>query len=165
MSTYEYKNKLYIVSECSIDEIPSHIERVFSYWAKDNTDIQVQKDLMEECITDGIALKITSNDMLLGSVYLLHIDKDTTSYTREDDYKGIQCFVKTKSAFALLMYHLREKLSVCRILFQPHCMNPVPFGKWLTESSIRNHYSFRIPIIANLYNKDLDRRIPDIKEV
>ena len=57
MKQYRYKGRIYLVTECTLEDIPSHIERVLSYWKSTNTDIDEQIKLLQNAVQHQIHLK------------------------------------------------------------------------------------------------------------
>ena len=58
MKQYNYNNKIYTVTNCTLEDIPSHIERVLSYWKSTNTDINQQIELLQNAVKSNTAFKV-----------------------------------------------------------------------------------------------------------
>ena len=48
MKQYTYKGRIYSVVKCVKEDIPSHIERVSSYWTADGVDVEQQTRLLKD---------------------------------------------------------------------------------------------------------------------
>ena len=62
MKQYRYKGRLYLVTECTLEDIPSHIERVLSYWTSANVDIKEQTKVLEEAVNNHTAFKVVNDN-------------------------------------------------------------------------------------------------------
>lgn len=77
MVNYFYRNQQYSVVPCSLEDIPSHIERVLSYWETTNTNINTQKFYLEECVKANEAFKVLNDkNESIACLYWKGIDKN-----------------------------------------------------------------------------------------
>ena len=52
MKQYTCKGRIYSVVKCVKEDIPSHIERVSSYWTADGVDVEQQTQLLGDRYRD-----------------------------------------------------------------------------------------------------------------
>ena len=71
MKQYSYNNKIYTVINCTLEDIPSHIERVLSYWKSTNTDINQQIELLQNAVKADTAFKVVDNDNVKAFIYMI----------------------------------------------------------------------------------------------
>ena len=147
MKQYTYKGRIYSVVKCVKEDIPSHIERVSSYWTADGVDIEQQAQLLEDCINNGIALQLVN-------------DKGNTQaviyglWMKCDDIKSHLLWIRSKKLFAILAWYLREHAYIKNIYFMPHSKSLIPFEFLVKPMSIRRFYSHNAPLVIDLYSPD-----------
>ena len=62
MKQYKYKGRIYLVTECTLEDIHSHIERVLSYWTSANVDIKEQTKVLKEAVNKHNAFKVVNDN-------------------------------------------------------------------------------------------------------
>ena len=145
MKQYIYKGKTYSIIKCIKEDIPSHIERVSSYWLTDNVDIQQQTVLLEECINKGLALQlINDKDKVQAVIYGLWI--------KGDDVKSHLLWMRSKKLFSILALYLRQHMYIRSIYFMPHGKSIIPFEFLVKPMSIRRFHSHNTPLVIDLYS-------------
>lgn len=145
MKQYTYKGRIYSVVKCVKEDIPSHIERVYSYWTDDKVDIEEQTSLLLNCINNGRAIKlIDSTNRTQAVIYFLQVkDGEITSHL---------LWTRSKKLFAILAYYLRTHLNVAKVFFMPHSKTFIPFEFMVTPQSIRRFHSHNMPLIIDLFS-------------
>ena len=147
MKQYAYKGRIYSVVKCVKEDIPSHIERVSSYWTADGVDVEQQTRLLEDCINNGIALQLVN-------------DKGSTQaviyglWLKCDDIKSHLLWIRSKKLFTILAWYLREHAYIRNIYFMPHSKSLIPFEFLVKSMSIRRFYSHNAPLAIDLYSSD-----------
>lgn len=146
MKQYDYKGRIYLVTNCTLEDIPSHIERVLSYWETANVDVEEQTAALEKAVNEGTAFKLVDdNDELQAVIY----------YTTLKRHKGQSnlLWFKDKRMFAILCYYLRLTANMHFIYFLPHTKDFIPFQFIVQDNSIRHFHSHGTPLEINLYSK------------
>lgn len=146
LAQYELNNKLYTLEYCIEDDIPSHIQRVLSYWEKAKVDIEEQTEQLKECVASRTALKIVdSNNETMCCIYF-----------RADDIHTVQCYllwIGNKKIFSMICFYLRQHSEIENLYFYPHFMDIVPFRFVVDEKSIRMYYNNNTPLLINLHSQ------------
>ena len=142
---YKLKNKVYVLSECTKELIPSHVERVLAYWETDNTDVTLQSNMMKLSIDQHLALQITDeNNELCLAVY-------TNRYKQaEHVVNGRMLYAKAKRFIAMFLDYYKNNLEIAKILFMPHHVPPIPYKFIVETHSIKQYHSRRTPLIVDL---------------
>ena len=146
MDKYMYKGKVYSVVECTLEDIPSHIERVFSYWESANVDITEQIKLLENAVNAKTAFKLIDEDgNTEAAIYYEHLFiQSVTSYF---------LWFKDKRMFAMLCYFLRMRKYLRYIHFLPHAKNYIPFEFIVELDSIKAFHIHGTPLRIDLASK------------
>lgn len=142
---YQLRNKIYSVVDCSVEDIPSHIERVSSYWEESNTDIWYQSQLMKLAIDEGLALRVLDNteEERLAIYIVLHRNSEHTA-------NGCLLYTKDNRSLAMALDVYKRDKEIAKIFFMPHKLPPVPFSDIVEISSIRKYHDFRKPLEVDL---------------
>lgn len=147
MKQYRMKNKVYTVSECSNEDIPSHYERVLSYIEDTDAD-DIQTSMMLSILMHS-AIKITDeNGELHSFIYCLPI-----SSVR---YRVIAIWFERKPILAIMINYAKKYRNVEALDF--HTKNDVcklPYLFILSETSIRNHLEFNEPLLIKFNDKEV----------
>ena len=147
MKQYTYKGRIYSVVKCVKEDIPSHIERVSSYWLADNVDFTEQTRLLEDCINRGIALQLLNDKGKVQAViYGL--------WLKCDDIKSHLLWIRSKKLFTILAWYLRQHVYIKNIYFMPHSKSSIPFEFLVKPLSIRRFYSHNAPLVIDLYSSN-----------
>ena len=140
-------SKVYSVVPCTFEDIPSHTERVLSYWKDDSVNIEEQIELLNKSIESNKSFKlINENNIELVTIYCNELKRQV-----------MQCnlqWIKSKTFFSILSYHLRQYENIRVIQFKPHSKNCIPFEFILNSSSIRTFYSHNTPLAIDLYSRN-----------
>lgn len=146
MQQFEYKGRIYTVTNCTKEDIPSHIERVLSYWQDCHVNVEEQKEALKEAVENNTAFKVVND---LGE------DEASIYYIRENPWTGISnlLFFNNKRVFVILGYYLRIFICLTNIYFLPHTKNYIPFEFIVEDSSIRLFHSDGTPLEIDLYSK------------
>ena len=163
---YQLRGKVYTIADCSESEIPSHLERVSSYWGQYIEDLNTQIPRLKQCIDKGIAVKmLDENGECQLICYLSSSPRDKVIYNG-------QCFwVADNRSIAMLAHWLIYDKQVAMVFFMPFNMNPVPFKKIVEDMSMRKHNNFHTPLKIDLVkgkaNKFMNKyfTLYDIKEL
>ena len=125
---YQLRDKVYTIADCSESEIPSHLERVSSYWSKSIKDLSTQIPRLKQCIDEGIAVKmLDENDECQLICYLLYSPRDRVIAL------GQYFWVTNNRCMAMFLHWLKHDKGVAMAFFMPFNMNPVPFKKIVEE--------------------------------
>lgn len=149
MKRYEYQGRIYSIVRCKDEDIPSHIERVSSYWEEDNVNIDSQYLLLHDCIKNGLSLQLIN-------------DKGNTQAVIYSQYKGYDnvvsylLWIRSKRMFGILGWYLRQYEYIKNIFFMPHS-NDIPFEFVVKPMSIRKFHSHGTPLVIDLYSPNNER--------
>ena len=145
MKQYKYRNRIYTVTNCTNEDIPSHIERVSSYWLTSNVNVKEQTELLETCVKEGIAIKLVNDKNITQcAIYCLHL--------KEGEVKSHLLWTKSKKLFTMLAWYLRTHLDIAKIFFMPHNNTYIPFEFMVTPQSIRRFHSHNAPLVIDLFS-------------
>lgn len=144
-----YKGKIYSVVECTLEDIPSHIERVFSYWDSAGVDITEQTSLLRKAVENHTAFKVINEEGITeAAIYYEHIYlQSVTSY---------YLWFKDKRMFAILCYFLRMRKYLHYIYFLPHTKNYIPFEFVVDLDSIKAFHINGSPLRIDLTSRKSD---------
>lgn len=141
---YNYDNNIYTVSNCTYEDIPSHIERVLSYWK--DTDIDKQKELLTIAINSNTAYKLVDiNNISKSMIYCVPLQKQTVMSNL--------FWFENKRMLAMLAYYLTTSTNISKILFMPHTKDRIPFSFLVEDTSIRLFHSHNTPLEVDLHSK------------
>lgn len=146
MKQYNYDNKVYTVINCTLEDIPSHTERVLLYWKSTNTDIDEQIKLLQDAVKANTAFKVIDDTgTTKACIYynLLHWQTGQSNYL----------WFENKRMLAILSYYLRMYCNLVKLLFKPHSKTYIPFSFIVEDSSIRLFHSHDYPLEVNLWSK------------
>lgn len=146
MKQYEYAGRIYTVTTCTKEDIPSHVERVLSYWQECDVDISEQIKALEDAVQSNTALKVIND---LGETESAIYFKKLKAH----DVQSNLLFLNNKRMFAILCYHLRVVTSLRAIYFLPHTKDYIPFEFVVDDYSIRLFHSHNRPLEINLFSK------------
>lgn len=146
MKQYIYQGNIYSIAYCTLEDIPSHIERVLSYWESTNVDLDKQRALLEEAINNQTAFKLVdANNNTMAVIYYIAITYDSG--------QSNLLWFKDKRMFAMLCYFLRLGANIHYIYFMPHSKNFIPFEFVVQDRSIRLFHSHNQPLKIDLYSR------------
>lgn len=146
MKQYEYQGNIYSISNCTLEDIPSHIERVLSYWESSNVNVDEQRTLLEKAVNEGTAFKLVDEqDKTMAVIYYSKITFDSG--------QSNLLWFKDKRMFAMLCYFLRLGANIHYIYFMPHSKDYIPFEFVVQDSSIRLFHSHNQPLKIDLYSR------------
>ena len=147
MKQYNYNNKIYTVTNCTLEDIPSHIERVLSYWTSANVDIKEQTKVLEEAVNNHAAFKVVNdNNETEAAIYFINMNN-------KHIVQSNLLFLNDKRMFAILCYYLRLTANIHKIYFKPHTKDFIPFKFIVNDSSIKLFHSHDKPLEIDLYSK------------
>ena len=143
---FSFEGRIYSVTRCKKEDIPSHIERVLSYWELVKVNIKEQAKLLEKAIDSDGAFKVVDDE---GK------DRAGIYYVPRNSMSGdcYYMFLDNKRMLAMLCYYLRMTVCLEELYFLPHTDRFIPFKFLVEESSIRNFYSYHLPLAINLSSK------------
>lgn len=145
MKQYKYQGRIYSIVDCKVEDIPSHIERVSSYWPSEI--IEDQTETLKDCIENGIAIQlINDKGKPQAVIYCLPI--------KEQEVKSHLLWIRSKRLFAILAWHLRTYLDISKVVFMPHSKDFIPFEFMVTPASIRRFHSHNMPLIIDLFSPE-----------
>lgn len=146
MKQYKYQGIIYSIVNCTLEDIPSHIERVLSYWESSNVNIDEQRTALEKAVNEGTAYKLV--DAENNTTAVIYYVK-TAFGTGQSNL----LWFKDKRMFAMLCYFLRLGANIHYIYFLPHSKNYIPFEFVVQDSSIRLFHSHNQPLKIDLYSR------------
>lgn len=139
--------KIYSVVPCTLEDIPFHTERVLSYWKETDVNIEEQIEYLAKSIESNKAFKlINDSNTELVIIYCNELKRQVM--------QSNLLWIKSKTFFSILSYHLRQYENIRVIQFKPHSKNYIPFEFILNDSSIRAFYSHNAPLIIDLYSRN-----------
>lgn len=140
-----FEGRTYSIADCSKDDIPSHTERVLSYWKSANVDVSEQLKLLEKCIESGTAFKVVDDE---GK------DRAGIYYVPRKVQEGdcYYMFLDNKRMIAMLFFYLRIVECLEALYFMPHTDNFIPFQFLIDKNSIRNFHSYHTPLRISFYS-------------
>ena len=150
MCKYHYRDKTYSIVPCSKEDIPSHIERVLSYWESTGTNIEYQKTLLEACIDAGTAIKIVDeNNNFYGCLYRKPIN----------DFEDLVHFIWFRNGLivALFLDYGYHHTQCMTLRYVPHQRFKISYARFLTRSNILEFYSNSPTINIDIRNYKLLR--------
>ena len=147
MKNYIYRNKTYTIDNCCNSDIPSHLEKVLSYYNPNEIDIQRQR--MEEAVYNGTAYKLVDED---GNTCVFAYYEQKTY----QDVNGIALWWNSLRLFAIFGVWFRGCTFNRYIHINPHKSTPV-FNFLVEDESIRNFYSEGTSLYIDLYSKKCNK--------
>ena len=150
MYKYYYRNTVYTIVPCSKKDIPSHVERVLSYWKSTGTDLHKQYKALEECVNTKKSFKIINNtsNKLIG-----------VCYWRPLNNKGIYqinyLFYTSGIALGIMIDYFWKHTDAKYDVFLPHQFTRLRNINWMSEKNVRDFYSKRKYTLIDLHNKSL----------
>lgn len=164
LARYSYRDKIYSVMPCSKKDIPSHTERVLSYWKSTGTNLNYQKVLLEACIDARTSIKVVDEEgNTLGCLYWKPIEGSI--------YLAHFVWFKNFIVLGIGLDYIYKNFD-CRMLrYVPHQRNKISYKSLLSIVNIRMFYGTNLAIDVDLTNpkiKHLYRRYyldKGIKEV
>ena len=166
MATYSYRDHLISIVPCSKEDIPSHIERVLSYWESTGTSIDCQKTLLEACVDAGSAIKVLDeSSKCLGCLYWKPLKN-------ESEYIIHYLWFKNSTIVGIMVDYVYRHTYCKTVMYVPHQRNKISYVKFLTRDNIRSFYSSYPAIVVNIRNTKINKiytryflNNPSIKEV
>jgi len=164
MYKYSYRNKIYSIVSCTEKDIPSHTERVLSYWKSTDTDIKKQYQLLESCIKVNTAFKVLDEtNNCCGCLYWKPLTKT--------DYTVYFAWYKNFIIVGIDLDYIYKYTSCQFIYYMPHQRHTLSYKALLTEQNTRIFYNSNEPIklditnykFNNIYKRYfLDKKIKEI---
>ena len=146
MEQYIYQGNIYSIVNCTLEDIPSHIERVLSYWESTNVDLDKQRTLLEEAVINQTAFKLVDeNNNTMAVIYYIKMTYDSG--------QSNLLWFKDKRMFAMLCYFLRLGVNIHYIYFMPHSKDYITFEFIVQDRSIRLFHSHNQPLKIDLYSR------------
>lgn len=137
-----FKNRIYTVLACTNNDIPSHTERVMSYWESTGTNLDTQLKLLEEAVEAQTAFKLVDDQgESKAFVYYLLNDSDITACNCH------LLYFTDKRMLAMLCFYLRICACIETLYFMPHNRDFIPFEFLVEDYSIRDFYSVSSPLV------------------
>ena len=145
MATYSYRNKLISIVPCSKEDIPSHIERVLSYWKSTDTNLEYQKTLLEACVDAGTAIKaVDDKGRSLGCMYWKPLNVN--------DYLIHFLWYRTGIIFGIGLDYV-YKHTRCRVAYyMPHQRKRISYSNLLMRDNVMQFYNTEDAIKVNIRN-------------
>lgn len=149
MIQYKMNNNIYTVSECTINDIPSHIERVLFYWS--DTNIDMNREYMKFEVSEHSTVKIEDTDNnLCACAYWLYLNKEIGRMT--------MLWFSRKPYAAMLADYARKHTTLRSIEFNPHTtIDKIPFRFGLSDYTVRRHNMTGLPLQCKLYGTELEK--------
>lgn len=148
MKSYKYRNEIYTISQCTVEDIPSHLERVSSYL--DTDELISHKKRMEDAVVANTAYKLVDSK---GNTKVF-------AYYEQMEYQvvnGIALWWSSLKLFAIFGVWFRTRTDIRDIYIKPHNNNLVSFQFLITDDSIRGFHFNRTPLILDMYTKKCNK--------
>lgn len=150
---YLLKDKVYFLKQCTYEDIPSHLERVSSYWEQMGMTLPaLMEDKLKKSVKGGYAYKVVSEDTgeCMAFLYLERIDVGqffcTTMYMVRKVYIAmIFRYLKrinTRYLFFVPVNHLQED-----------AITNIPFRNMLSDMEIRIYQATKKYIKIDMNSK------------
>jgi len=148
MNKYIYNNKTYTIELCTLEDIPSHVEKVSLYWNRNEERIQV--DRMINAVENGTAIKLVDED---------NETKVFAYYEQisESESNGIALWWSSIRLFAILGMWFRRYTFNHYVYITPHKEGLATFEFLVENQSIRNFKKKGTPLVLNLYSIKTER--------
>lgn len=148
MKQYLYKGIVYSVIPCDEKDIPSHIERVYSYWTYDKLlDIDRRYNELHYCVSTGQAYKLVTNNIEYATVY----------YHKFIKYTVILLFWTRLKPYLAMMLDWGESIHKNDIVFAPHRDDFIQYRFLLSEEAQKSK-PFVIDVTSREYIRFMDRQ-------
>lgn len=151
---YNFNNSIYTVTNCTLQDIPSHIERVSSYWK--NTDINTQIKQLEKSVKENTAFKVIDDKGISKAIIYIVLNNNKIYNIGQSNL----LWFDNKRMFAILAYYLRVHKNIFKLYFMPHIqkgIDNIPFKFIVQDSSIRLFYSHNTPLEIDLYSNKCNK--------
>ena len=149
MAAYSYRDHIISVVPCSKEDIPSHIERVLSYWESTGTNIDYQKTLLEACVDAGTAFKIIDeNNKCYSCGYWKPIENS-------DDYLVHYFWFKNGIILGIVLDYVYKYTTCKHVQYVPHQKQRISYASFLTRNNIISFYSNSPVMVVNVRNPKL----------
>lgn len=166
MATYSYRDHLISIVPCSKEDIPSHIERVLSYWESTGTNIDYQKTLLEACVDAETAVKVLDESgKCLGCLYWKPLEN-------ESEYIIHYLWFKNSIIVGIMIDYAYRHTYCKTVMYVPHQRNKISYAKFLTRNNIMSFYSKNSAVVVNIRNPKIMKIYkkyfadnPNVKEV
>ena len=161
MKSYKYRNEIYTISQCTVEDIPSHLERVSSYL--DTDELISHEQRMKEAVNCDTAYKLVdSNGNTKVFAYYEYVDYQIVN--------GIALWWTTLRMFAIFGVWFRSYTDIRDVYIVPHKNNLVSFQFLVTDDSMKGYHFNGTPLILDMYTKKCDRIVKlyeamDVEEV
>jgi hypothetical protein len=153
MRNYLYRNNTYSIAKCTLDDIPSHLEKVLSYYSPDT--VCTQKERMEQAVQNGTAYKMTCNGSTAIFFYYEIIDKQNVM--------SIAFWSTNINILLLGLVHFRSKTTYQFIHIVPH-NNELRFTYLIETDSIKAYHYHNKPLVIDMYSDKCRTAIKNIYE-
>lgn len=144
MVTYTYRDKEYSIVPCTLEDIPSHIERVLSYWKSTGTDLKTQYELLKACVLAGKSFKVITDNKSVAYFYT----KPITKYM----YMDVYTWFKNGIALAICLDYVYHYTSMKSVQFLPHQRDKVSYKRLLTKFNLLYYKNSTEPITVDIKN-------------
>ena len=148
MQSYKFRNKVYTITPCTKEDIPSHLERVLPYYAKE--DIEIQKDRMHMAVYNGTAFKL--------------VDEEGTTHTflyyeqlDEKNVIGIALWWSYLRLFFIFGRWFRPIVQIEYIHVEPHNKSFIPFAFLTDDYFIEEYEKGNGPLAFHLWSKGCEK--------
>ena len=154
MQKYRYKGRIYSIENCVMQDIPSHLERVLSYYRPD--EIETQRQRMVEAVYCGTAYKLVNPE---GETVVFAYYEQMS----EEEAKGIALWWESIRLFSIFGIWFRSYTFNQFVYIKPHKKDFVTFEFLVEDYSIRNYHLHDSPLIIDLFS-DKCRKIIKLYE-
>lgn len=137
LKQYELQNEVYSIIACQKEEIPSHIERVSSYWQLSSNNVPTTS--LETSIDTGNAFKVVNSKNELKAVVYLYPVFDYT-------VRGLLLWFENKRMLAMLHHYIQFNTEYNTIQFIPDSRDKIVFRFLVTDPSIKQFIETGYPL-------------------
>ena len=145
---YQWKDKIYKLVNCTKEEIPSHSERVLSYWEQAGENPEDHYRAMEISIDSGIAFKVIDNTNKEYLTVYFSYYKDSRQCVL-----GHVFWTATKFALAMGLHHVKNDLEIASIFIMPLLPNYIPYSFLVDNTSVKLFHAYHQLVIISTQTK------------
>lgn len=154
MINFIYRNKQYRIIECTLEDIPSHLGRVYPYVESDMVEVQVKR--MIKAVQNNNAHKLVDEN---------NETKVFFYYTPEDkqNVHAIALWYNSLRLFVVSLVWFRHYTNTNSIFIDPH-KDIVSFRFLVDDDSIRSYYFNKTNLRIDLFGYKIRRLVKNIYE-
>lgn len=142
------KGKAYFLRECTYEDIPSHLEKVSSYWEQHGIEFPDSiREACKESVKKKYAFKLISeDDELVAFLYLKRV--------KVSEFFCLSIYFIRKVFISIIFHHLK-RINIRYLMFTPINTesDEIPFRNMLSKEAIRDYKQNRQFIRIDMYSE------------